>query len=63
MNETIDNLVDDFTKVITFKIITTIKNHYGSLYEFKKACSSSYNKAIKRFEKKFHVTLTKCLLT
>ena len=55
MNETIDNLVDDFTKVITFKIITTIKNHYGSLDEFKKACSSSSNKDLKRFEKNFHI--------
>ena len=55
MNETIDNLVDDFTKVITFKIITTIKNHYGSLDEFKKACSSSLNKDLKRFEKNFHI--------
>ena len=55
MNETIDNLVDDFTKVITFKIITTIKNHYGSLNEFKKACSSSSNKDLKRFEKNFHI--------
>ena len=55
MNETIDNLVDDFTKVITFKIITTIKNHYGSLDEFKKACSSSSNKELKRFEKNFHI--------
>ena len=55
MNEKIDNLVDDFTKVITFKIITTIKNHYGSLDEFKKACSSSYNKDLKRFEKNFHI--------
>lgn len=49
MNETIDNLVDDFTKVITFKIITTIKNHYDSLDEFKKACSSSSNKDLSRF--------------
>lgn len=55
MNETINNLVDDFTKVITFKIITTIKNHYGSLDEFKKACSSSSNKDLKRFEKNFHI--------
>ena len=55
MNETIDNLVDDFTKVITFKIVTTIKNHYGSLDEFKKACSSSSNKDLKRFEKNFHI--------
>lgn len=55
MNETIDSLVDDFTKVITFKIITTIKSHYGSLDEFKKACSSSSNKDIKRFEKNFHI--------
>ena len=55
MNTTIDNLVDDFTKVITFKIITTIKNHYGSLAEFKKACSSSSNKDLKRFEKNFHI--------
>ena len=55
MNTTIDNLVDDFTKVITFKIITTIKNHYGSLAEFKKAYSSSSNKDIKRFEKNFHI--------
>lgn len=55
MNTTIDNLVDDFTKVITFKIITTIKNHYGSLAEFKKACSSSSNKDLKRFETNFHI--------
>ena len=55
MNETIDNLVEDFTKVITFKIITTIKSHYGSLDEFKKACSSSSNRDIKRFEKNFHI--------
>lgn len=53
--ETIDSLVEDFTKVITFKIITTIKNHYGSLDEFKKACSSSSNKDLKRFEKNFHI--------
>lgn len=55
MNITIDNLVEDFTKVITFKIITTIKNHYGSLAEFKKACSSSSNKDLKRFETNFHI--------
>lgn len=55
MNPSIDNLVEDFTKVITFKIITTIKNHYGSLDNFKKACSSSSNKDLKRFETNFHI--------
>ena len=55
MDKTIDSLVDDFTKVITFKIITTIKNHYGSLDEFKKACGRFSNKDLRRFEKNFHI--------
>lgn len=53
--KTLNDLVEDFTKVITFKIITTIKNHYSSLDEFKKAYNSSSNKDLKRFETNFHI--------
>lgn len=54
MNE-IEQLTHDFTQVITFKIITTIKNHYGSLEKFKDACSSGANAELARFNKNFHV--------
>lgn len=50
-------LVEDFTKVIQFKIITTIKNLYGSLGAFKASCRKAKNgdnKELARFNKNFH---------
>lgn len=55
--ENIDELVEDFTKVIQFKIITTIENHYGSLAEFKaeyERAASGNNQALKRYLTNFH---------
>lgn len=54
MND-IEQLTHDFTQVITFKIVTTIKNHYGSLEKFKDACGSGSNAELARFNKNFHV--------
>lgn len=54
-NVSIEQAVDDLTKVITFKIVTTIKNHYGSLEKFKAECSSGSNQALARYNKNFHV--------
>lgn len=54
MND-IEQLTRDFTQVITFKIVTTIKNHYGSLEKFKAACKNSSNAELARFNKNFHV--------
>ena len=51
----INELVNDFTQVITFKIILTIKNHYGSLESFKNACKYSSNKELARYNKNFHI--------
>lgn len=48
-------MMDDFVKVITFKLITTIKNHYGSLDEFKLECKDTSNRALARFIKNFHI--------
>ena len=56
MKETnIDELVNDFTQIITFKILMTIKNHYGSLESFKNACNDSSNKELARYNKNFHI--------
>lgn len=54
-NISIEQAVDDLTKVITFKIVTTIKNHYGSLEKFKAECGSGSNQALARYNKNFHV--------
>lgn len=54
MND-IEKLTRDFTQVITFKIVTTIKNHYGSLGRFKAACGSGSNAELARYNKNFHV--------
>lgn len=51
----IKELVEDFTQVITFKIILTIKNHYGSLESFKDSCRSKSNKELARYNKNFHI--------
>lgn len=51
----INEIVRDFTQVITFKILLTIKNHYGSLESFKIACKSGSNKELARFNKNFHI--------
>lgn len=51
----IKELVEDFTQVITFKIILTIKNHYGSLESFKDSCRSNSNKELARYNKNFHI--------
>lgn len=51
----INELVNDFTQVITFKILLTIKNHYGSLESFKNACKDSSNKELARYNKNFHI--------
>ena len=51
----INQLVTDFTKVITYKIITTIRNHYGSLESFKTECNSQSNKSLARYNINFHV--------
>ena len=56
--ENISVLVEDFTKVIQYKIISTIKNHYGSLNVFKLSYSkamSGNNCELARFNKNFHV--------
>ena len=54
----VNELAEDFLKVLQFKIITTIKNHYGSLDEFKaeygRACHGD-NRALARFIKNFHI--------
>lgn len=51
----INELVNDFTQVITFKILLTIKNHYSSLESFKDSCRSKSNKELARYNKNFHV--------
>ena len=51
----INELVNDFTQVITFKILLTIKNHYGSLESFKNAYKDSSNKELARYNKNFHI--------
>lgn len=51
----INELVNDFTQVITFKILLTIKNHYGSLESFKDSCRSKSNKELARYNKNFHI--------
>ena len=56
--ENINALVEDFTKVIQYKIIRTIKKHYGSLNAFKLSYSkamSGNNCELARFNKNFHV--------
>ena len=48
-------MTDDFVKVITFELITTIKNHYGSLEAFKAECRDKSNRSLARFIKNFHI--------
>ena len=54
-NDEMKKMMDDFVKVITFKLITTIKNHYGSLDAYKAECRDKSNRALARFIKNFHV--------
>ena len=51
----INQLVEDFTKVLTFKIVTTIKNFYHSLDEFKKEQNNKNLQTLARYCKNFHV--------
>jgi len=61
-NNEINELIEDFTKVIQFRIITTIVNHYGNkstdyniaLNNFKSACNDKSNHSLARFNKNFH---------
>lgn len=61
-NNEIKELIEDFTKVIQFRIITTIVNHYGNksadyniaLNNFKSACNDKSNHSLARFNKNFH---------
>ena len=55
MNDTIESIREDFTRVLTYKIVTTIRNHYGSLEAFKAECASSSNKALARYNANFHI--------
>lgn len=51
----IKQLEVDFTKVVTYKILITIKNCYGSLESFKQACNSKEDHALFKFNKLFHI--------
>jgi len=51
----IDDARENLTKVLTYKIVTTIQNHYGSLEAFKTACKDKSNKAVARYVRNFHV--------
>jgi hypothetical protein len=61
-NNEINEIIEDFIKVIQFRIITTIVNHYGdrtsdynkALNNFKSACNDKSNLALTRFNKNFH---------
>lgn len=55
MNKTIDEIRETFTKVITAKILITIKKRYGTLEAFKQAVSSKSNLELARYNKNFHV--------
>ena len=51
----INQLAGDFTKIVTYKILVTIKNCYGSLDAFKQACNSKDDHALFKFNKLFHI--------
>ena len=61
-NNEINELIEDFTKVVQFRIITTIVNHYSdksadyniALNNFKLACNDKSNRSLMRFNKNFH---------
>jgi hypothetical protein len=55
MEKTLDEMRETFTKVITAKVLITIKNHYGTLEAFKAATASKSNTELARYNKNFHV--------
>ena len=55
MEKTLDEIRETFTKVITAKVLITIKNHYGTLEAYKAAAASKSNAELARHNANFHV--------
>lgn len=51
----IEEITENLTKVVTFKILTTIRKHYGTLSAFKREYAAGGNRALARYVKNFHV--------
>lgn len=51
----IKQLAADVEKFTTYKIITTIKRHYGTLEAYKAECAKRDNKALARYVENFHI--------